>query len=334
MDELSESAVDLDDEEQRHIRELAAALSQRDHWSLLGLERDTSPQAVKRAYFAASKRYHPDRYFGRNIGEYRRLLEKIFGAIKQAYDVLSDPEARRAYEARVPPPAVPSHDPSSPAIEIELEIAQPPTEDRAAVLEQRRREILEERRLRRSGAVSSSPMGENARKGRDMYDLGMRHLGLGQLAAAARSFRLAVTYDPANVEYKAKLAMADEGCRVEQAARSFERAQQANEVGNTARAAQLFAEASDSAPQKTGYAVSAAEALLAAGKLLPAWTYAERALALASERAEVRRVVAEVLEARGMLKEAREHLAEALRLDPRDTRAKNAAARMNRVTRR
>ena len=318
----SVATVDLDVDEQAHLRELAATLERRDHWALLGLDGRATTADIKRAYFAASKRYHPDRYFGKNLGEYRGLLEKIFGAVKRAYDTLSDASARAEYAVRQPPP-------------IELDLESPaPVEDRAARLEARRQEILEERRQRRVGVTAAAVVGGNVRKAREMHDAGVVQLGLGQAQAAVRSFRLAVTYDPVNADYKAKLAMAEEGARTEQAVQLAARGEAAMADGQTARAAQLLSEASDAAPQKTGYAIGAAQAHLAAGKPLRAWAYAERALAVASGRADVRRIAGEVMEARGMLPEAREQLTEAVRLDPNDARARSALLRLTKQVRR
>jgi hypothetical protein len=43
---------------------------------------------VKRAYFAASKELHPDRYFGRDLGPYRARLSDIFAQLTRAFDQL------------------------------------------------------------------------------------------------------------------------------------------------------------------------------------------------------------------------------------------------------
>jgi hypothetical protein len=43
---------------------------------------------VKRAYFAASKEIHPDRFYGKDIGPYRGLLSDIFAQLTQAFEQL------------------------------------------------------------------------------------------------------------------------------------------------------------------------------------------------------------------------------------------------------
>ena len=66
-----------------------------------GWARTADVKAVKRAYFKLSKEFHPDRYFGRELGDYRDKLTKIFQAIKAAFELLSDKDRRAAYEDSV-----------------------------------------------------------------------------------------------------------------------------------------------------------------------------------------------------------------------------------------
>ena len=61
---------------------------------------------IKRAYFVASKRFHPDRYFGRELGSFRERLERIFQALKTSHDVLRDPDKCKEYSTVYPPPKV------------------------------------------------------------------------------------------------------------------------------------------------------------------------------------------------------------------------------------
>jgi hypothetical protein len=89
--------------QKQRIDEVFAALDRKNAFELLELERGADDRAVKRAYFKLSKEFHPDRYFGRDIGEYKERLGKIFLAVKAAFEVLSDKARRAAYEASVGP---------------------------------------------------------------------------------------------------------------------------------------------------------------------------------------------------------------------------------------
>jgi len=67
-------------------------MSKRDYYEILGLERGASPEEIKKAYRTMAKKYHPD--FNKNDAE----AEKKFTEIKDAYDVLNDPQKREQYD--------------------------------------------------------------------------------------------------------------------------------------------------------------------------------------------------------------------------------------------
>ena len=85
--------LDINVEVQRTILEFEAALD-RPYHELLSVAPDADAKQVKKAYFKLSKEYHPDRYFRRNIAGYAGRLERIFKAVLEAYEILSDPELR------------------------------------------------------------------------------------------------------------------------------------------------------------------------------------------------------------------------------------------------
>ena len=70
-------------------------------FELLGLSQGADKKDVKRAYFKLSKDFHPDRFYGKNLGPYRERLSQIFQALKSAFDLLSDDDRRAAYEESV-----------------------------------------------------------------------------------------------------------------------------------------------------------------------------------------------------------------------------------------
>ena len=74
----------------------------RDFYETLGVARDAKPEDLQRAYRKLARTYHPD------VNK-DPAAEERFKEISEAYDVLSDPETRRRYDAfgedfrRVPP---------------------------------------------------------------------------------------------------------------------------------------------------------------------------------------------------------------------------------------
>lgn len=68
------------------------AESKRDYYEVLGVSKDADDAAVKKAYRALAKKYHPDM----NPGDAE--TEKKFKEASEAYAVLSDAEKRRQYD--------------------------------------------------------------------------------------------------------------------------------------------------------------------------------------------------------------------------------------------
>jgi len=65
-----------------------------DYYDLLGIARDSDLQSVKRAYRIAARRLHPD--LPGNRGS--RDAAREFRRVREAYEVLQDPERRRRYD--------------------------------------------------------------------------------------------------------------------------------------------------------------------------------------------------------------------------------------------
>src|SRR5512138_1250039 len=69
---------------------------QKNFYAVLGVLRDASAEEIKRAYFEAAQRLHPDK--NKLPGETELFLE-----IQQAYEMLSNPGRRAQYDATLPP---------------------------------------------------------------------------------------------------------------------------------------------------------------------------------------------------------------------------------------
>ncbi|MET0161965.1 MAG: molecular chaperone DnaJ [Microbacteriaceae bacterium] len=62
-----------------------------DHYEVLGVERDASPEQIKKAYRRLARELHPDVNPGADASE-------RFKSVTHAYDVLSDPKQRQQYD--------------------------------------------------------------------------------------------------------------------------------------------------------------------------------------------------------------------------------------------
>jgi Ca-activated chloride channel family protein len=73
----------------------------RDYYAVLGVARDASQEEIKRAYFEAAQKLHPDK--NKAAGETELFLD-----VQQAYEALSNPQRRAQYDATLAPEKKPS----------------------------------------------------------------------------------------------------------------------------------------------------------------------------------------------------------------------------------
>ncbi|MFO0629224.1 MAG: DnaJ domain-containing protein [Polyangiales bacterium] len=110
---------DLTEDERDAIDSLWARRLTSTHYQLLGVPRTADRKAIRDAYFALSRRFHPDVFFNRNLGEYRTRIDEVFRMLTRAYDVLSNAKQRAGYDLHLeslestPPPPPTERPPAS-----------------------------------------------------------------------------------------------------------------------------------------------------------------------------------------------------------------------------
>src|SRR6266480_782717 len=73
------------------VKDLSMATNKRDYYEVLGVSRSASEDELKKAFRRLAKQYHPDT--NKEQGAEAHFIE-----INEAYEVLSDPQKRAAYD--------------------------------------------------------------------------------------------------------------------------------------------------------------------------------------------------------------------------------------------
>lgn len=177
---------DLTEEQKKRILFVEMNLDEWSHYALLGLKRTATGAEIKTGYFKASKEFHPDAYFRKDLGKYAERVDRIFRAMKAGYDVLAKPITRAAYDETLVGELTPEE-------LAELE----------GIADEKKREAEKKARLARADEARKkqrlrwNPMAQRLAKARELFRLAEEARKAGKLDEAATHARLACSYDEA-----------------------------------------------------------------------------------------------------------------------------------------
>lgn len=157
------------------IKALARILDELDYYTVLGVRRGANGSVLRDAYYAASRKFHPDANRHLDL-ETLRCAEQIAKRVAEAYSILRDARRRKLYDERLD--SATSSTARMPLVEAQAEAG--------------RRGTAEQ--------LGQTP------NGRRYFALASVDLARGNLAAAARNLQMAVTFEPGNRHFQAKLA--------------------------------------------------------------------------------------------------------------------------------
>jgi curved DNA-binding protein CbpA len=103
-DLVEEQARESDESTDRLREEVARRLhfyNSADSYEILGVTRQATTADIKAAYYQLAKKFHPDRHRNTEHTDLRGKLEALLSLITQAYDTLSEPAQRAAYDDRL-----------------------------------------------------------------------------------------------------------------------------------------------------------------------------------------------------------------------------------------
>jgi len=303
-DQADSEHIDLEPARQREILQMDEDLNRMNHFEVLGLPPGASPAEVKQAYYDASLKYHPDRFFQKNLGSFAPRIERIFKRLTEASIALSDPKKRREYERRHPELfRVPKPPPPQP------DVYHPPDTVRAT---ERRARLAKHPYLARAPRA-----GELMSRARKLRSEGEYEEAIRDLQAAARSA-------PQDEELRLMLEETRNRQRHERSAQELKRGETAEARGDLGVAAGCYCAAAELDKRSPTAAAKAARLLKALGKDLKlALDLAERAVALQPFSIDYRCLLGEMLADSGMRKEAKVQFEEAAKISPEHPKVKS-----------
>ena len=95
---LLEEASDLPEERRREILDLYFSVDLYNHYEMLQVGYDAERKEIKKAYFALSKRFHPDAFYGKELGSFKARMEVVFKRLTEAHKVLTHKTQRGEYD--------------------------------------------------------------------------------------------------------------------------------------------------------------------------------------------------------------------------------------------
>jgi len=172
----------------------AERLDTLDYFELLGVPTTASAGEVKRAFYRESRAYHPDRFFHLADEAFKARVHEVYKRVTEAYYVLRDDVRRPKYLADVTGP------------------------DRARKL--RFDELAEQETKAQVKQQAEQQIGLNP-KARQLFQTALADLERGNLAAAERGLKMALTYEKDNALYKEKLTLVQERLYEESRGKAF-----------------------------------------------------------------------------------------------------------------
>jgi DnaJ-class molecular chaperone len=152
---------------------LAQVLDELDYFQILKIGQDAAPSQIKAAYYRESRAYHPDRFFQLENVDLKEAVGRIYKRINEAYVCLRDDAKRTKYVG---------------------DVSGSERHKKLRFIEASEQELKKDKEQE----IGTTP------QGRKFYMQGLQEMAGQRFAAAERNFKMALTYEPNNPNYKAK----------------------------------------------------------------------------------------------------------------------------------
>jgi curved DNA-binding protein CbpA len=288
---------------QRRLVEVEKQIAADNYFGVLGLHISATADEVRQAFRELSKVFHPDRYFGQNLGELRARLETVFKKIIEANQVLTDPPKRSAYLVRNP--------------HLRSAASGVPVAPQES-----------ERDRERQARLSRHPYLAKMAKVTELLKLARENVARQEFSQAFSSLNAAAQIDPAHSEVRQLLVEVKRKNELQRSEASFRAATEAVDRNDFKTALAHFKTAVSANPHHGLAAFKVAQMVERTGgdgKEMANWL--QKAVDATPTNADFRMALGKALLAVGMKAMAQKHFDEALRLAPDNPDVKKHAKR-------
>jgi curved DNA-binding protein CbpA len=264
-------------------------------YELLGVSPDADGVTIRRVYLERSRRYHPDAWYRKNVGEFGPLLSRAFQKLSAAYQILSDEDARAQYDQQ---------------LKQRLSQREREAMERRALSreeEERRQRERRERLLRTKGFARIGA----AHK---LYEEALELALNGERAQAIAALRAARELDPRRAEIGQKLVDLEREAGRARSQLAFRAAREHEEKEEFEPAFKIYAQAAQMDSTNGPAAAGAARCAYALGDVKQASSFAARAVEAAPDDVEMRFFLARAFAELGLKVKARAELTRVLQL--------------------
>jgi curved DNA-binding protein CbpA len=293
--------VDLEPARREEILALDEKVASNNLFDFLGVPAGAPPDDVRAAFREASRKFHPDKYFGKNLGSFRVRLDRIFKRLVEANQTLTDPEKREAYLAANP---------------FVRAAARATTGSHAAYKPEPKTETEEARDSERRQRLARHPYLARTSKVQEYLSKAKDHAAKQEYSQAVTHLNNAAQIDPQHAEVKAMLIEVRKGADLTRSESSYQHALEALNRGDEDLAVQALRGSVNANPLNFKAAHKASILLEKRGELREAASFGQKAVEAAPKNVEYRMHLAQLMLDQGMKAMAKKHFEEAARIDP------------------
>ena len=308
-----EENVELEEGRKEEILALDAKVASNNLFEFLGVPTGAPSEEVHAAFREASRKFHPDKYYGKNLGSFKLKLDRIFKRMVEANQTLTDPDKREAYLAANPFVRAAARGSTGAVPVLKPE---PKTETEEARDSERRQRL------------ARHPYLAKATKVHEYLAKAKEHAAKQEYSQAVTDLNNASQIDPVHAEVKSLMIEVRKAADLVRSESSLKHAIEALARGDEDLAVQALKVAVNANPLNSKAANKLSILLAKRDEGRDATSFAQKAVEAAPKNVDYRMHLARLLVDQGMKAMAKKHFEEAKRIDPDHPEVKKHGKRL------